>query len=110
MSLANGFIPTDGETFQFVNDAAENGTFTVVNGLQQGNVTFTVDYVPSLILTAHVTAPAPPTATTLAATGVTTTAATLNGSVNPEGSATTVTFVYGTDPTLKTGTTTTAAR
>ena len=53
---------------------------------------------------------APPIATTLAATGVTTTAATLNGSVNPEGSATTVTFVYGTDPTLKTGTTTTGAQ
>ena len=45
-----------------------------------------------------------------AATGVTTTTATLNGSVNPQGSATTVTFVYGTDPTLTTGTTTTTAQ
>jgi len=49
-----------------------------------------------------------PTATTDAA-GYTSTAATLNGSVNPEGSDTTVTFVYGTDPTLTTGTTTTTA-
>ena len=32
----------------------------------------------------------------------------LNGSVNPQGSATTVSFVYGTDPALMTGTTTTA--
>ena len=49
--------------------------------------------------------PSAPTATTLAATGVTATAATLNGSVNPEGGDTTVSFVYGTDPTLMTGTT-----
>src|SRR5208337_1741470 len=50
-----------------------------------------------------------PIAVTQAATGVTGTTATLNGSVNPQGSATTVTFVYGTDPQLTTGTTTTAA-
>ena len=42
----------------------------------------------------------PPTATTQAATAITATTATLNASVNPEGSATTVTFVYGTDSTL----------
>ena len=50
-----------------------------------------------------------PTATTQVATDVTGTSATLNGGVNPEGSATTAYFVYGTDPTLTTGTTTTAA-
>ena len=50
----------------------------------------------------------PPAATTEAATSVTGTAATLNASVNPEGSTTTVSFVYGTDSTLTTGTTTTA--
>jgi parallel beta-helix repeat protein len=52
----------------------------------------------------------PPSATTLTTTGVTTTAVTLGGSVNPEGGATTVTFVYGTDPSLSTGTTTTAGQ
>jgi large repetitive protein len=52
---------------------------------------------------------ADPTATTQVATDVTGTSATLNGGVNPEGSATTVSFVYGTDPTLTTGATTTAA-
>jgi large repetitive protein len=52
---------------------------------------------------------ADPTATTQVATDVTGTSATLNGGVNPEGSATTVSFVYGTDPTLTTGTTSTAA-
>ena len=55
-------------------------------------------------------AAAAPVATTQAATGVTATAATLNGSVNPEGSATLVSFIYGTDPTLTTGTTTTTAQ
>ena len=49
---------------------------------------------------------APPAATTQAATSITTTGATLSASVNPEGGATTVTFVYGTSPTLTSGTTT----
>ena len=45
-----------------------------------------------------------PTVSTDAATNVdTTTAATLNSTVNPNGSATTVEFEYGTDPTLTTG-------
>ncbi len=47
-----------------------------------------------------------PTATTQAATSVAGTTATLNGTVNPEGSATTAQFIYGTDSTLTTGTTT----
>jgi len=46
----------------------------------------------------------------LAATSITATGAALNASVNPEGSATNYTFVYGTDPTLTSGTTTTAAQ
>ncbi len=46
--------------------------------------------------------------TTEAATAITSSGATLNGSVNPEGSATTVTFVYGTSPSLSGGTTTTS--
>ena len=40
--------------------------------------------------------PAPPTATTNAATSITATGATLNGSVNAEGASTTVTFCYST--------------
>ena len=38
----------------------------------------------------------------------TATSATLNASVNPEGTATTAEFIYGTDPTLQLGTTTRA--
>ena len=41
-----------------------------------------------------------PTATTNAATGVTPSAATLNGTVNPNGSATTAQFQWNTSPTL----------
>ncbi len=51
-----------------------------------------------------------PIATTVNASSVTSTTATLNASVNPEGSATTVNFVYGTSPTLASGTTTTTAQ
>ena len=48
--------------------------------------------------------PTPPSVTTLAAAPVTTSAATLNASVNPNGLATTGFFRYGTDPTLAVGT------
>ncbi len=50
-----------------------------------------------------------PTATTLPATNVTSTGATLHGTVNPEGNITNVVFLYGTDPTLTTGTATIGA-
>ncbi len=49
-----------------------------------------------------------PTATTQPATAITNTGATLSASVDPEGSATTVSFVYGTSSTLSSGTTTSA--
>lgn len=51
-----------------------------------------------------------PNATTQAASAITTTTATLNATVNPEGNATTVSFVYGTSPTLASGTTTTPSQ
>jgi photosystem II stability/assembly factor-like uncharacterized protein len=54
--------------------------------------------------------PLPPAATTQAATTITNASATLTASVNPSNSATTVTFVYGTDATLTSGTTTTPAQ
>ncbi len=54
------------------------------------------------------TAQAPPEATTNAASGVTTTGATLNGTVNANNLSSTVTFEYGTDTNY--GTTVTAAQ
>ena len=52
----------------------------------------------------------PSAATTQAASSITTTNATLNASVNPQGSPTSVTFVYGTNPNLTSGTNTTTAQ
>jgi len=63
-----------------------------------------------LSFTTAAQAGAPPDGTTQAATAITSTTATLNASVNPEGSATTITLLYGTNPTLTTGTTTTTAQ
>jgi hypothetical protein len=51
-----------------------------------------------------------PTATTQAATAITSTGATLSASVNPEGSTTTVMFVYGTRSALSSGTTTSSGQ
>jgi hypothetical protein len=51
-----------------------------------------------------------PGVSTNAPTLVTTTGATLNGSANPYNQSTTAFFVYGTDPTLLTGTTTTSTQ
>jgi hypothetical protein len=48
------------------------------------------------------TSSVPPTVATLPATAVTTTSATLNGSVNPNGLATTALFEWGTDQNLST--------
>ncbi|MGH7507625.1 MAG: Ig-like domain-containing protein [Longimicrobiales bacterium] len=56
--------------------------------------------------TAVVSPPVPPAATTVAATGIGRTKGTFNGTVNPNGSATTAWFEWGTDPTLATFNTT----
>ena len=56
--------------------------------------TFVLDNTGKLTFTPAVTAP-PPTVATLAATGTTYQAATLNATVNPNGLATTVSFEYG---------------
>jgi hypothetical protein len=48
----------------------------------------------------------PPSVTTLAASGITGVAATLNGTANPHGTATSAWFEYGTSPTLATFTAT----
>ena len=58
-------------------------------------------YTPNDVDAAKALAPAP-TATTNAATSVTTTGATLNGGVNPNGVATTAWFEWGASPTLAT--------
>ncbi len=45
LSLINGFTPYNGELFEILTSTGLNGTtFSTVNGLQEGNVTFTVEY------------------------------------------------------------------
>ena len=52
----------------------------------------------------------PPTSVTGQAANVGGTSATLNASINPNGAATTAFFIYGTDPALQTGTTSTTGQ
>ena len=110
VNLVNGFAPASNDTFSFMNYGSLTGTFTTLNGLQQGNLTFTVQYLDSQAVITAQLATTPPAATMALATNVAGTTATLDGSVNPLGDATTVVFVYGTDPTLTASTTTTAAQ
>jgi hypothetical protein len=82
--------------------ASSTGTYYVkvisYNNMYAGTYTLTVTVL-------GIPAPAP-TATTTAASGVGSTGATLNGTLNAKGSSTTVTFEYGTTPAY--GTTVTA--
>ncbi len=59
--------------------------------------------------TTNVTVQSPPTVTTNAATAVAATGATLNGTVNDNGTSTTTSFEYSTSPTLAVGVATVAA-
>ncbi len=78
-------------------------------GVTQGEIVSFTTATATLppIPTPTATSPAAATAMTTSVTG---TAAMLVASVNPMGGVTTAYFVYGTDPTLSTGTTTTAAQ
>ncbi len=94
---------------------AQNGvaTFTGLSIATAGNyaIVATSGSISASPAAIEVTSPvAPPTVTTTAATAVTKTGATLNASVNPKGSTTNVSFVYGTNSNLATGTTTTTAQ
>jgi len=46
LSLINGFTPFNGEQFVILTSSGLSGVFSTVNGLQEGNVTFTVEYSP----------------------------------------------------------------
>jgi hypothetical protein len=49
LSLINGFTPTNGELFEILSSTSPvTGTFATVNGLVEGNVTFTVEYNPTI--------------------------------------------------------------
>ena len=51
LSLINGFTPYNGETFTILTSAGLNSSvFSAYNGLQEGNVTFTVAYTPGDVI------------------------------------------------------------
>ena len=78
---------------------------TTVNSLTISNGSITVD---NLVLETA-SAQMPPTVTTGSATSVTSSSATLNGTVNPNGSSTTYYFQYGTSTSYGSSTTSTSA-
>ena len=80
---------------------ASQSATTSVNSLTISNGSITVD---NLVL-----AQMPPAVTTGSATSVTSSSATLNGTVNPNGSSTTYYFQYGTSTSYGSTTTTTSA-
>ena len=87
---------------------ASGGPYTVAPS--QSGYAFTPSSIPNLSVnqkTVDFTASPAPTAVTSASTSITSTSATLNGSVNPNGSLTNVWFEWGTDPTLTINTSTT---
>jgi subtilisin family serine protease len=78
---------------------------TSVNSLTINNGSITVD---NLVLETG-SAEMPPTVTTGSATSVSSTSATLNGTVNPNGASTTYYFQYGTSTSYRSSTTSTSA-
>jgi hypothetical protein len=51
VSLLGGFTPSNGETFTILTSAGLNASmFSAYNGLQEGNVTFTVAYTPGDVI------------------------------------------------------------
>ncbi len=63
LSLVDGFIPANGETFEILTSGGLGGSkFSTLDGAVEGNVTFTVSYTPDdVLLTAAVAVPEPST-------------------------------------------------
>ena len=104
VQFTGGFVSTTGDSFDLVSSGtAVTGTFA---GLAQGATfpvgsrEFEINYAaaPGTDVAIADVGPAAPIVTTGSAGSVTTTSATLNGTVNPNGSATTYQFEYGTTP------------
>ena len=65
LRLINGFTPFNGETFEILSSRGLSGVFSTINGLVEGNFTFSVDYgrinPNGVTLTANLTAVPEPT-------------------------------------------------
>lgn len=118
-----------GQTYSFEIDTCICHPFEIVNAPQgsvvnndisSGTLTFTVPLtavnwtyrcsIHNFQGTIQTVAAAAPSATTVAASNIGAFTAKLNASVHPNGSATDVAFIYGTDSNLSAGTTTTAVQ
>ena len=102
VNLVNGFAPASNDTFLFMNYGSLTGTFTTLNGLQQGNLTFTVQYLDSqAVITAQLATTCHPPPRPRPATNVAAYHRHARRQRQPAGPAPRrVAFVYGTDPTL----------
>ena len=101
----NGATADNGQHLVYVRSIAPGQT-VVTHGVLAFGAT-NVAAINDFVIAASTTGPG---VSTDAATSVTTTSATLNGSANPYNQTTTAFFVYGTDPTLLTGTTRTSTQ
>jgi len=95
----------NGQHLVYVRSIAPGQTVVTHGVLAFGDTN--VEAITDFVIAASSTGPG---VSTDAPTSVTLTSATLNGSANPYNKATTAFFVYGTDPTLLTGTTTTSTQ
>ena len=100
-SLTSGTLPTGITLTSSSTTATLSGTPTTA-----GNYSFTIQVIDCSGTTASlaysIEVIGVPSATTVAASSLTSTSATLNGTINANNSSTTVTFCYGVDPTLNT--------
>jgi len=101
----NGATADNGQHLVYVRSIAPGQTVVTHGVLAFGDTN--VEAITDFVIAASSTGPG---VSTDAPTSVTLTSATLNGSANPYNMATTAFFVYGTDPTLLTGTTTTSTQ
>ena len=92
-------VPSGGNTITFVSVGA-----CVITATQDGDSTYAA---AEPVTRSFQITPSAPTATTQAATSVAITTATLNGDFTAGGGSTSITFTYGTDSSLSSGTTTT---
>ncbi len=71
VSLLNGFTPYNGETFTILTSGGLNGSvFSAFNGLQEGNVTFTVAYTPGDVVLDAIVGSAVPEPASLVMLGI----------------------------------------
>ncbi|MCW3056416.1 MAG: type 1 secretion C-terminal target domain subclass, partial [Solirubrobacterales bacterium] len=98
ITTESAFKPKAGDTFRIINASVRSGTFSVINGTEAGTgLTYEAKYDATGVTLTVVSGFTPPTVATKPASAVAQTAATLNATVNPNGTnVTDCKFEYGT--------------